>query len=319
MGDAYEFAVENMDVRQRVDKFLSAKICGISRTAMKKSFEYGLVSVNGFPVAAKYVLHGGECVKVIVVHKPPTLLEPVSMDLEILFEDDEIIVINKPPGVIVHRGNGTVSPTLVEGVLSHCKLSTLGGDARPGVVHRLDKETSGAIIFAKTDGAYLELVKMFGKRKVKKTYRAIVSGIFEKNFGEINQPVGRHRSVRTKMAIVSSGKEAITRWLLVETFGKQFSHVKANILTGRTHQIRVHMANARHPIVGDMTYGYKHSTLIAPRRVMLHAHELEFEHPSSGKNMKLCAPLPNDFCEILCVLGEIFCRLETKTVTGNQK
>jgi 23S rRNA pseudouridine1911/1915/1917 synthase len=305
MVENHEFTAEDGDAGQRVDKFLSCKIHGVSRTAIKKSFERALVRSDGKLVAAKYVLRGGEHIEIGVVREQPVIPEAVAMALDILFEDGEIIGVNKPAGIVVHSGNGTTSPTLVEGILSHCGLSMLGGPLRPGVVHRLDKETSGAMIFAKTDGAYLELVKKFAARDIKKTYLAIVSGTFPKNFGEINLPIGRNRAMRTKMAVVKSGKDAITRWSLLKTFGGQFSYLKINILTGRTHQIRVHMANMRHPVVGDTTYGYArdNSKPFIPTRTMLHASEIEFFHPSNGAKVKIVAPLPQDFRETLQILA----------------
>jgi 23S rRNA pseudouridine1911/1915/1917 synthase len=226
------------------------------------------------------------------------------MPLDILFEDEDIIALNKPAGIVIHAGNGTMAPTLVEGILSHCKLSPAGGNLRPGVVHRLDKNTSGAMIFAKTDAAYLRLVKMFAARKIKKTYLAIVRGIFERNFGEIDLPIGRNRTVRTKMAVSPCGKTATTRWHVLKTFGRQFTFLQVNILTGRTHQIRVHLSSIHHPIVGDTTYGYSgnYSPLIAPDRVMLHASELAFKHPCREEEISIEAPLPSDFLKILQTL-----------------
>ncbi|MDR1891300.1 MAG: RluA family pseudouridine synthase [Puniceicoccales bacterium] len=306
IGDEQTIVVRESDRGKRIDKFLSEFFQSVSRTQLKKSFDGGLIFVNGIPVPAKYVLRGGESIVLRLIVPDDTTLNPVSMPLDILFEDEDIIIINKSAGIVVHAGNGTSAPTLVEGILSHCELKGSGNPLRPGVVHRLDKDTSGAIIFAKTDKAYLRLVKMFATREIKKTYQTIVCGTFTKNFGEISLPVQRDRFVRTKMAVSASGREAITRWRVVKSFGQQFTHLQVNILTGRTHQIRVHMANMRHPILGDTTYGYNKnfSKLVVPSRVMLHASEIVFNHPCTEEIIFIKAQLPLDFVEILQVLSE---------------
>ncbi|MDR0742567.1 MAG: RluA family pseudouridine synthase [Puniceicoccales bacterium] len=308
VGDEQTIVVQDSDKGKRIDKFLSEIFQDVSRTQLKKSFDRDLVIVKGVPMPAKYVLRGQELITLRLVLPNDITLNPVPMPLDILFEDEDIIVINKSAGIVVHGGNGTSAPTLVEGILSHCRLSGSGNPSRPGVVHRLDKDTSGAIIFTKTDRAYLQLVKMFATRKIKKTYQTIVYGTFTKNFGEINLPVRRNRFVRTKMAVSEGGKEAITRWHILKSFGRQFTHLQVNILTGRTHQIRVHMAAMRHPILGDTTYGYdkNFSKLMVSPRVMLHASEVVFDHPCTGKTISIKAQLPLDFVQVLQLLSENF-------------
>ncbi|MDR1432807.1 MAG: RluA family pseudouridine synthase [Puniceicoccales bacterium] len=310
IGEEVEFVATGDAVGQRIDKFLSTKFQSISRTQIQKSFAVGLVKSNGVVVPAKYVLRGGELVKISPLIPDGPSLRPVRMPLAILFEDDDVIAVDKPAGIATHAGSGTPVPTLVDGVLGHCKLSALGGELRPGVVHRLDRDTSGAIIFAKTDVAHLRLSAAFAARRMRKTYRTIVCGTFAKSFGEIKCPVGRNRCVRTKMAVTGRGREAITRWHALESFGEQFSHLKVSILTGRTHQIRVHMAHVRHPIIGDMTYGYSenYSPLVVPPRTMLHAAELAFQHPRTGVETTISAQLPADFLSILRTLRENFHR-----------
>ncbi|MDR2737645.1 MAG: RluA family pseudouridine synthase [Puniceicoccales bacterium] len=295
-------------IGQRIDKFLSVAVPTISRTRMKKSFDENFVICDGKAVPAKHVLRGGEEIRFCPIIAENMALRPSVMPLDILFEDRDIIVVNKAPGIVVHPGNGTSFPTFVEGILSHCPLSTAGGDLRPGVVHRLDKDTSGVMVFAKTDTAHLRLMKMFAARTVAKTYEAIVCGTFTKNFGEIRLPIERNKHVRTKMSVSTDGREAITRWSVVKNFGQQFTHLRVNILTGRTHQIRVHMAHTRHPIVGDVAYGYDRNAhrQIVPNRAMLHSHGLTFKHPCSGKNIAVTASLPDDFVEILNSLEKIF-------------
>ncbi|MDR1528723.1 MAG: RluA family pseudouridine synthase [Puniceicoccales bacterium] len=308
VGDEQTIVAQNSDKGKRIDKFLSEIFQDVSRTQLKKSFDEGLVLIKGVSMSAKYVLGGQESITLRLILPDDITLNPASMPLDILFEDEDIIIVNKPAGIVVHVGNGTSTPTLVEGILSHCKLSGSGNPLRPGVVHRLDRDTSGTIIFTKTDRAYLQLIKMFATRKIKKTYQTIVCGTFTKNFGEISLPIQRNRFVRTKMAVSVSGKEAITRWHILKFFGQQFTHLQVNILTGRTHQIRVHMAAMRHPILGDTTYGYdkNFSKLVTPPRVMLHASEVVFDHPCTGETISIKAQLPLDFVQVLQLLSENF-------------
>ncbi|MDR2602975.1 MAG: RluA family pseudouridine synthase [Puniceicoccales bacterium] len=308
VGDEQTIVVSDNDKGKRIDKFLSEIFQGVSRTQLKKSFDKGFVLIGGIPMPAKYVLRGQELITLRLILPDDITLNPVPMPLDILFEDEDIIVVNKSAGIVVHAGNGTSAPTLVEGILSHCRLSGSGNPLRPGVVHRLDKDTTGVIIFAKTDRAYLQLIKMFATRKIKKTYQTIVCGTFTKNFGEICLPIQRDRSIGTKMAVSVNGKEAISRWHILKSFGQQFTHLQVNILTGRTHQIRVHMAAVRHPILGDTTYGYgkNFSKLVVSPRPMLHASEVVFNHPCTGKTISIKAKLPPDFIQILQLLSENF-------------
>jgi 23S rRNA pseudouridine1911/1915/1917 synthase len=219
---------------------------------------------------------------------------PIDMLLDILFENSDIIIRNKPAGIVVHVSNRTTAPTLIEGISSHCKLSTFGNPLRPEVVHRLDKNRSGAMMLAKTDTAYLELVKMFTARKIQKTYQAIICAIFTTKFGEINFSIQRDRFASTKMSVSMGDKAAVTWLHVLKSFESQFAHLKVNIVTGRTHQIRVHISNIGHQILGDTTYGYNqnYAQLIIPIRMILHATELVFNHPCNGKTLTGKAQLP---------------------------
>jgi 23S rRNA pseudouridine1911/1915/1917 synthase len=209
--------------------------------------------------------------------------------------------------MVTHAGNGTKEPTLVEGVLSHCELSRIGGTLRPGVVHRLDKDTTGAIIFAKTDEAYLKLIKLFSTRAIRKKYVAIVCGRMRTLSGTIDQPIGRHGTVKTKMCVRADGKPAVTDWQMRECFGGMFSLININLHTGRTHQIRVHLSNLGHPILGDTTYGYRPNfcSQIQCVRPMLHAAKLSFAHPITAQSVEIDAPLSVDFLEMLANLREM--------------
>jgi 23S rRNA pseudouridine1911/1915/1917 synthase len=303
-GDEVEFVVDDRDAGKRADKFLSENFDDISRTQIGKAFADDLVSRNGAVIPGKYRVRAGDVLKFLPPARGRTAIVPVEMPLDILFEDEAIIAVDKPAGIVVHPGNGTVAATLVEGILAHCPLSSLGCGTRPGVVHRLDKGTTGVIVFAKTDAAYLKLVRTFASRAVKKTYQAIVEGVFPKNFGTVEAPVGRHRTMRTRMAVSSRGKEASTEWRVARSFGNHHTHLEVRILTGRTHQIRVHMAAIGHPVVGDATYGHgrHHPPIVVTDHQLLHASDIAFCHPIGGKLLAIHAPLPDDFSEALRTL-----------------
>ena len=229
------------------------------------------------------------------------VLRPVKIALEVLCEDAHLLAINKPPGMVVHPGAGTGENTLVHALLAHCRgsLSGVGGVERPGIVHRLDKETSGVIIVAKTDAAHRGLAAQFAGRTVLKEYLALVSGVPALLGGGIKQPIGRHPRQRHRMAVVSEergGRPADTDWALVERFGKSAALLRCTLHTGRTHQIRVHLRSIGHPLLGDAAYGWKADARVPlPPRVMLHAEHLALQHPITGKLLDLRAPLPKDF------------------------
>lgn len=294
--------VSDLDGPTRADKFLANKYEGsLSRTQIKKSFDSGRVQCNGTVILPKFLLSEGDLLTFDLLPPPEVKLSPTQIPLDILFEDEHIVIINKPSGIVVHPGNGTTAPTLVEGVLSHCRLSTLGGNVRPGVVHRLDKDTTGTIIFAKSDEAYLKLIKMFAKHEIRKRYLAVVCGTFEVQSGTIDKPIGRHKTIKTKMSIRPDGRSALTDWAVIESFGKKFSLISVDLHTGRTHQIRVHLASIGHPLLGDETYGYhtNFDQLTQAKYPILHAHKLNFEHPITHKELHISAPLSPNFQEIL--------------------
>lgn len=300
------FTVNEQDNNLRVDKFLAIHVTELSRSQIKKSFIHNNIRINDIVVHADTIVHTGDTIVANLIHPPETALQPSQIALKILFEDDDIIIIDKQPNIVVHPGNGTTSPTLVEGVLAHTHLSTLGGNLRPGVVHRLDKDTSGIIVFAKSDIAYLNMIKMFSERRLQKSYYAIVCGTFDKQHGIIECPIGRHPTQRTKMAVITSGRQAVTHWQFDKKLSYNLSALKIKILTGRTHQIRVHLSHIGHPLLGDTTYGYKtnYITNIVPPRVMLHASNLEFCHPITGDKISIESPLSDDFCT---VINELSC------------
>ena len=223
----------------------------------------------------------------------------VDIPLSIIYEDESIVVVNKPSGMVTHPGTGTGEDTLVHALLHHTNgnLSSIGAPDRPGIVHRLDKETTGLIVAAKTDRAHHKLVASFSARETYKRYTALVLGTPRQTAGTCDGPIGRHSVVRTRMAIMAMGKEAKTDWSVEHSFGGQVALVSCVIHTGRTHQIRVHMSGMNHPLLGDTTYGYKPSRLrgIDVPRIMLHSTELQVQHPERDEEMEFVAPLPADF------------------------
>ncbi len=289
--------VQNLTAPTRADKFLAEQYSTISRTQIKKSFDIHRVVCNGNIIQPKHLLNNQDILEFDLILPSETTISPYNMPLEILFEDEHIIVINKPIGKVTHLGNGITDPTLVEGILSHCKLSNLGGSTRPGVVHRLDKDTTGAIMFAKTDEAYLKAIKMFTEHTIKKQYLALICGTFELFSGTIDRPIGRHKTLKTKMCIRDDGRSAQTDWAVLETFGKKFSLLQVWIRTGRTHQIRVHLSSIGRPILGDLVYGYNPNfdQRIIAKHPFLHAQKLQFSHPITQEELSINAPLPKHF------------------------
>ncbi|MDB3957800.1 RluA family pseudouridine synthase [Opitutales bacterium] len=287
----------------RVDKILADKYSDFSREFIKQSIEVGKIShIDGSLIVPKTKINSGDQLLVDLSRPKINALEPYKYDLSIIHEDDHILVVNKPTGMVVHPGDGTDNTTLVHALLNHCPnaLSPIGAPLRPGIVHRLDKETSGIILVAKSELAHLSLAEQFAGRKTGKLYQAIVCGKVGK-YGEFNQPIGRHPKVRVKMAVSEKGKSACTKWERLSSFGDEFSHVKCEILSGRTHQIRVHFSAAMHPLAGDVTYGYKQhkaKPVVFPR-VMLHAWKLSIFHPGHKKQVSFTSPTPNDFDQCL--------------------
>lgn len=289
----------------RADKVLGAACPELSRVAIQRAFEEDLVRIGGNPITKSHRISEGE---VVTFSFPPVVpSEVVARDipLDILFEDEHLVVINKPPGMVVHPGAGTEDNTLVHALLSHCngQLSGIGGVERPGIVHRLDRDTSGVIAVAKTDPAHRTLAQAFAERQTGKEYLALIVGVPELMSGSIKKPIARDTARRHRMAAVTEGKgrEAHTDWQREEAFGKVSSLLRCFIHTGRTHQIRVHMKSMGHPIVGDRVYGWRVDARlpVVPPRVMLHAARLTFSHPVTGEAMDLQAPLPADFSETI--------------------
>jgi 23S rRNA pseudouridine1911/1915/1917 synthase len=307
------FTVEHSLPGGRLDVFLRGKFPAASRVAMQRLVEQGHVRVNGHTVKPTHTPRAGEQIEVHWPEARPAEAQPEEMPLDILFEDKSLLVLNKPAGLVVHPAAGHEEHTLVNALLHHCKgsLSGIGGVARPGIVHRLDKETSGCLVVAKNDETHLALSEQFSSRAVKKIYHAIVCGELARNSGEIHAAIARHPTHRKRMAVHddAAGRAAHTSYRVLERL-KSATLVEAQIHTGRTHQIRVHFLSLGHPLVGDATYGAKPNerlkelTNYAAPRVMLHSHELSFIHPRTQKLVKFEAPLPEDFKQALKFLRD---------------
>lgn len=296
------FVVPEGTERERADKVLAAAFPELSRSRVQKILDAGRVRLGGAAVARKTPLSAGDALEIDFPEPPKTSLTPTEMPLDVLFEDDDIIVINKDPGVVTHPGAGTGDDTLVHALLHHTggKLATAGGELRPGVVHRLDKETSGVMLFAKTDAAYFSLVEKFQARELNKEYLALVDKAPDLLAGVIREPIERHPTNRVKMAVREDGKPARTDWFVEEKFGTDAALVRCVLHTGRTHQIRVHLAFIGHPILGDRTYGklvHRHEGWPLPR-VMLHAARLSLAHPITGEPLDFRAFPPPDFANL---------------------
>lgn len=284
---------------ERLDKYISKQKIEISRVMVQKLIEENQILVNNKPQKASYKVQTGDEIIINIPEAKETNLKSQDIPLDIIYEDDDILVINKPKGMVVHPAVGNPDGTLVNAVMAHCKgnLSGIGGELRPGIVHRLDKDTSGLIIVAKNDKAHINLSEQIQNRKVKKVYLALVRGTIPENEATINMPIARSTKDRKKMAVDKKGKVAITHFKVLKRFEK-YTYLEVTIETGRTHQIRVHMAEIGHPVVGDYTYSNGKNEFNIQGQ-MLHAKSLDFKHPITGKQMHCEAPLPDYFTEIL--------------------
>ena len=308
---AEEFTVERTLPAERLDTFLRQRYPGVYRGAIRRLIEQGYIRVNGQPVKPTHAPHAGEVVRVEWPEARPAEAQPEDIPLDILFEDEVLLVLNKPAGLVVHPGAGHEAHTLVNALLHHCagRLSGIGGVARPGIVHRLDKDTSGAMVVAKTDEAHIALSNQFSGRSVEKTYHAIVCGELLRERGDIHAAIARHWSHRKRMAVQEEdgGRAAHTSYSVLERL-RGATLVEARLHTGRTHQVRVHFQFLGHPLLGDQTYGARQNRRLAElyhfsaERQMLHARRIVFTHPRSAERLALEAPWPQDFQDALTAL-----------------
>jgi len=298
VSDAQQLTVDE-DIGDRLDAWLSPRLAELSRSRIQSLIKDGAITVNGKPAKTRQPVRRDDVIDICVPETVAVDLIPEDIPLDVLFEDEHLIAINKPPGLVVHPAVGNETGTLVHALLHHCSdLQGIGGEARPGIVHRLDKHTSGIIVVAKTEPALIELQRQFKERLTTKTYRAICQGIPRLATGTIDQPIGRHPQHRKKMAIHERGRNAVSHWTVEERFeDAPAALLKVRIETGRTHQIRVHLQSIGHPVVGDKVYGGKGKVEAA--RQMLHAAELQIAHPNHGETMTLKTPLPDDMNALL--------------------
>ncbi len=308
MPNSFSLLVSNEDRWKRLDQFLAQTGLNLSRSQAKKLIEDGRILLNDHPAKPSVHLKAGDRISGTLPGPKPLLLEPEAIPLTVLYEDSSIIVVDKPPGMVVHPAPGNPSGTLVNALLYHCKdLGGINGILRPGIVHRLDKETSGILVAAKDDIAYHHLARQFKSRTVEKVYRAIVRGRFGQEEGMINLAIGRHPTERKRMSTrTKKGRSAVTRWKVIERLnGLTFLEIFPK--TGRTHQIRVHLSAIGHPLLGDPLYGKGASSqdqtvkecLKRLKRQALHAYRLGFTHPLTGERLEFSSPLPDDMNEVL--------------------
>ena len=289
--------VSDEETGERIDSFLSGKT-EFTRTRIQQLIKDRNITVNGKPTKSSYKIEENDEIIIEVPEVETTEIKPENIKIDIVYEDSDIAVINKQAGLVVHPAHGHYSGTLVNAILYHIKdLSGINGEIRPGIVHRLDKDTSGLIVIAKNDKVHTALTEMFKEKKIRKTYLAILKGKLNKSEGKIVTQIGRDKNDRKKMTVIddaTKGKNAITNYRVISQ-NNLFTLVKVNIETGRTHQIRVHMRYLGYPILGDSVYGRKDNE----KRQMLHAYKLEFIHPVTGRQMEFIGEIPEDFQKAL--------------------
>lgn len=294
-----KYIVEAEEQGKRLDMYISSKDEELTRTSAQRLIEQGDILVNNKKVKVAYKVSEGDIIAVEKQMPKEIEIKAQNIPVDIVYEDDDIIVVNKPKGMVVHPANGNPDGTLVNAIMSMCKdsLSGIGGELRPGIVHRIDKDTSGLLIVAKNDKAHIEMSNQIKNHEVKKIYITLVRGNVGEDEATIDMPIGRSTKDRKKMAVEKNGKEAVTHFKVLKRYGK-YTLLEVKIDTGRTHQIRVHMAEIGHPVVGDMVYSNGKNDFGVEGQ-MLHAKSLDFKHPITGKQMHLEAELPEYFKNII--------------------
>jgi 23S rRNA pseudouridine1911/1915/1917 synthase len=304
---ARTLSVPIADAGERLDRWLAARVPELSRARLQALIDAGHVHVDGSIPKASRRLAGGEHVSLVIPAAPPETLAPEAIALAVLYEDDDVLVVDKPAGMVVHPGAGHPTGTLAAAVLAHAPgTAGVGGPRRPGIVHRLDKDTSGLLVMAKTARAYDSLTAQLSARTVTRRYRAIVHGRVKANEGVVDAPIGRHPRDRIRMAVLARGKRAVTRYKVLERFPR-FSDLDVRLETGRTHQIRVHMASLGHPVAGDDLYGGRTGRSPLPvslEGLALHAAELAFVHPVTESRLQFTSALPSRMERLLSQLRD---------------
>lgn len=302
--NTYELIVSNELEGNRIDSALASSFANNSRSFFQKLLETDAIEVNGkVNNLKKYKVKNGDIIRVVLPEPKALDVVPENIPIDIVYEDDDVLVVNKPKGMVVHPANGNESGTLVNAILYHCgaSLSSINGVIRPGIVHRIDKDTSGLLMIAKNDYAHNSLAEQLADHSITRAYRAIVYNNFSEDQGTVDKAIGRDPKDRLKQAVTDlNSKRAVTHYKVLERFGN-FTMIEARLETGRTHQIRVHLAYIKHPLLGDLVYGPKKKMLGVDTQ-MLHAKVLGFKHPSTGEYMEFNSPLPAEFEAVLAKL-----------------
>lgn len=300
MPEKYTFTVINEHTGERLDKFLAASLEGFTRSAVQKIIDDGGVFSGDITLGKNYKLKEGETIEVVVPDAIPLEATPEDIPLDIVYEDEDLLVVNKPKGMVVHPANGNITGTLVNALMYHCgdSLSGINGVIRPGIVHRIDKNTSGLLIVAKNDLAHVGLALQIKNHSFTRAYEAVVYGNIKEDGGTVNEPIGRSTKDRKKMTVTfKNSKNAVTHYKVIQRYG-DFTHIRCELETGRTHQIRVHMAHIGHPVAGDDVYGPK-KVIRSLGGQCLHAKLIGFTHPRTGEYMEFDSPLPEYFTDFL--------------------
>ena len=300
MPEKYTFTVINKHTGERLDKFLAASLEGFTRSAVQKIIDDGGVFSGDTTLGKNYKLKEGETIEVVVPDAIPLEATPEDIPLDIVYEDEDLLVVNKPKGMVVHPANGNITGTLVNALMYHCgdSLSGINGVIRPGIVHRIDKNTSGLLIVAKNDLAHVGLALQIKNHSFTRAYEAVVYGNIKEDEGTVNEPIGRSTKDRKKMTVTfKNSKNAVTHYKVIQRYGN-FTHIRCELETGRTHQIRVHMAHIGHPVAGDDVYGPK-KVIRSLGGQCLHAKLIGFTHPRTGEYMEFDSPLPEYFTDFL--------------------
>ena len=297
----FEFCVSAQEAGQRIDRFLSQQETGLSRSALQQLMEQGAVTLDGRAVQKSLKLKAGDRLGLEGPEAQPTQAQPQDIPLDVVYEDGDLLVVNKPKGMVVHPAPGNPDGTLVNALLHHCKgsLSGIGGEIRPGIVHRIDKDTSGLLVVAKNDAAHVGLSEQMAVHSIHRVYHTVVYGRLRED-GFVEAPIGRHKQDRKRMAVVPDGKYAYTAYKVLEQY-QGYTYAACQLKTGRTHQIRVHLASIGHPVAGDPVYGPR-SVIKSLNGQCLHAKTLGFVHPRTGEYMEFDSPLPEYFVRFLSTL-----------------
>lgn len=292
------------DKGSRIDKYISDNIAELTRSAVQGLIEKGLVLAEGKAVSKNYKLRGGEEISVEIPEPEPMDAVPEDIHLDIVYEDDDLLVVNKPKGMVVHPAHGNYTGTLVNALLHHCgdSLSGINGVIRPGIVHRIDKNTSGLLIVAKNDASHLKLAEQIKEHSFTREYEAVACGYFKETEGTVDAPIGRHKTDRKKMCVTTeNSRNAVTHYSVIKQYGG-YAHVRLRLETGRTHQIRVHLSYIGHPVLGDDVYGKPYKGIEGQ---CLHARKIGFIHPTTGEYMEFVSDLPDYFVSILAKLEKM--------------